>query len=281
VEAALLIEPQGRDSAPAVIAAAGWIAAQDPAGVAVVVPSDHHIPDADAFAASAVVAVAAAKAGRIVTLGVRPTFPATGFGYIAAGAPDAQAPGVLRIERFVEKPRADAAQALVDAGCLWNSGNFVFQAASLLAEVETHAPDIAATVRGALAQASRDGEVIRLGPQFLQARKISIDYALMEKTDRAVVLPIDFAWSDVGAWDAVLAASPRDARGNAVYGDAVLSDCDNCLVRAEPGAQLVVMAMKDCVVVSEGGRTLVCRLDAAAGLKPLVEGLAARGDAAR
>jgi mannose-1-phosphate guanylyltransferase/mannose-6-phosphate isomerase len=272
--AVVLLEPEARDSAPAMAAAGAWIAAHDPQGVAVVVASDHHIPDAEAFRAAVGIAAAEAAQGRIVTLGVRPTEPTSAYGYIrpALGA----APGgVARVEAFVEKPDRATAERYLGEGYLWNSGNFIVSASTLLAELDRHAPEVSACAREGVAQARSSGAGLHLGEPFRLAPKISIDYALMEKTDRASVLPVDLAWSDLGAWDAVKAVLPADADANAVIGEAVLLDSRNCLIRAEPGVFVAAVGVEGLAIIAERDAVLVCRIDKAQPVKAVTEALKA------
>ena len=273
VEGVLILEPEGRDSAPAIAAAAAWIVARDPHGIAAVVASDHHIPDADAFAASVERAAKAAAAGRIVTFGVKPTVPATAYGYIQPGEPLPGAEAVFAVKRFVEKPDAPTAQAHVQDGYLWNSGNFVFAASTLIEELQRHAPEVAAAASAGLAEAGAAGTAM-LGASFRSAPKISIDYAVMERTDRAAVAPVDFAWSDLGAWEAVWAASAKDGDGNA--GAAVLIDSRDCLVRSE-GPTVVGIGLKRIAVIAEADAVLVCDLASSQGVKAAADRLKAAG----
>ena len=273
----IIAEPARRDSAPAIAAAAAWIEAADPRGIAVAVASDHHIPDAPAFAAAARTAAEAADQGYIVTFGVRPTHAATGYGYIRPGPALAPGSPVAKVERFIEKPGPEAAQALVDEGALWNSGNFVFQAARLMNELAIHAPSVGEAARAALRDARTDGNAVRLGQAFLSAPEISIDYALMEKTDRAAVAPVDFDWSDVGAWEAVWAASEKDSAGNALSGDALAVDSQGCLVRADGGHLIVVAGLKGVGVIAENDTVLVCDLSTSQGVKQVVDQLVVAG----
>lgn len=270
-----LAEPVGRDSGPALLAAAVWIARNDPSGVALAVASDHHIPDDDAFAAAVAAAFPAAAAGHIVTFGVRPTFPATAYGYIRPGGPLAVAPEVRAVDRFVEKPGPDRAQALVAEGCLWNSGNFMFRVDVLLDEAARHTPEALDRVRGAVEGAEPEAGVLRLGAPFAQAPKVSVDVGIMEKTARAAVLPIDHAWSDLGAWDAIWTASSRDPDGNAVSGAAVVRESAGCLVRASEGARVVVMGAHNLAVVARDRDVLVTSMEKAADLKPALAALEA------
>ena len=269
----ILAEPEGRDSGPALLAAALWIAREDPAAVAVAVASDHYIPDEAAFKAAVDLALGAARAGEIVTFGVKPSFAATGYGYIrVAGALAGHAP-VARVSEFVEKPDTIRAERLVSSGCLWNSGNFMFQAPSLLAEARQHAPDLLSAVEAAVAGATLRGDVCRLGAAFLGAPKVSIDVAVMERTRRAAVLPIDYAWTDLGSWDAIWASSPRDDAGNAASGMVVAKDSENCLLRAGPGVHLVALGLSNLAVVAHDGNVLVSDLARTPELKPSLDAL--------
>ena len=280
IKGVVMIEPEGRDSAPAIAAAAAWIAGREPDALAVVVASDHHIPDAAAFCAAVAVAARAAAKGRIVTFGVRPSGPATAYGYIQSGEAVEESPGVSPVARFVEKPDAATARAYVAAGHLWNSGNFVFAVSALMDELDRHAPEVARAARAALAEADQTGGVVVLGPSFRTAPKISIDYALMEKTDRAAVSPVDFTWSDLGAWDAVWAASPRDADGSVLSGPAEMIDSRDCLIRNPGGPMVVAVGLERIAVVVEPDAILVCSLDAAQGVKAATERLKGQGHAA-
>ena len=272
--AIVLLEPEARDSAAAMAAACAWIDVRDPDGVAVVVSADHHIPDDAAFRA-AVSAVEGARQGRIVTLGVRPDAPSAAYGYISPGA---QAGPVWSVDAFVEKPDAETARGYITSGYLWNSGNFVTPAGLLLAELDAFEPAISAAARKAVASAQGGaGETQVLGEAFVTAPKISIDYAVMEKTKAAAVLPVGFAWSDLGAWDAVWAASPRDEAGNAIRGDALALSAQDCLVRAPAGTQVTLIGAKDLAVVVDQGQVLVCNLSASQQVKTAVDQLKAQG----
>jgi mannose-1-phosphate guanylyltransferase/mannose-6-phosphate isomerase len=261
VEAVLLVEPVGRDSAPAVAAAAEWIARRDPGGVALFVASDHHIPDGAGFRAAVLEGAEAAEAGRIVTFGVRPSEPSSAYGYIQ---PDG--PGLTRVRRFVEKPDRQRAEAYVAAGYLWNSGNFVVRADVLLAELERLAPEVLEAARRALPEGA--GATIALTEAFNAAPRISIDYAVMEKSDRVSVLPVDFGWSDLGAWDAVAAAGGAD-RGLWIGGQ---GDGAN-LVRAADGMVIATAGVTDLVIIAEPDAVLVCHRSRSQEVKGLVERL--------
>lgn len=261
LEATLLIEPVGRDSAPAMAAAAEWIVRRDPEALALFVASDHHIPDGEGFRASVLEGARAAEAGRIVTFGIRPTEPSSAYGYIQP-----EGPGLAAVRRFVEKPDRRRARTYVAEGYLWNSGNVVVRAGVLLSELRAFAPEVAAAV----AEATPDGEAgtVELGPAFEKAPRISIDYAVMEKSDRVSVLPVDFGWSDLGAWDAVAAAGGA-GRGLWIGGD---GDGAN-LVRAAEGMVIATAGVRDLAIIAEPDAVLVCHLSRSQEVKGLVERL--------
>ena len=276
-EAAIVLEPDRRDSAAAVGAAAAWAAAHDPKTVVAVLAADHVFEDGKQFARLCAQAYAAARAGEIVTFGVTPDHAATGYGYIHPGEPLTLDPRVRRIERFVEKPDEARARAFIADGYLWNSGNFVFRADVMLEELQRFEPEIAAASAAAVGNAKKDlGFVILDHDAFARAPKISIDYAVMERTDKAVVLTADVGWSDVGEWSAVWRLSPRDANGNALRGRAVAIDSSNVLVRSEDQLAAVI-GLKDVVVVATGDAVLVADRSQTAKVKMLVERLKAEG----
>lgn len=261
MSAVLLVEPEGRDSAPAMAAAAEWVFRRDPAGVALFVASDHHIPDAEGFRAAVREGVRAAEAGRIVTFGVKPTEPSSAYGYIQP-----QGAGLSPVRRFVEKPDRARAAEYVAAGYLWNSGNFVARADVLLEELDAHAPEVARAARAALPTA--DAARVELEPTFAAAPRISIDYAVMEKSGRVSVLPVGFGWSDLGAWDAV-AATGGASRGLWIGGD---GDGAN-LVRAAEGMVIATAGVSDLAIIAEPDAVLVCHLSRSQEVKGLVERL--------
>ena len=276
-EATILLEPDRRDSAAAVAAAAAWAAARDPKTVVAVLAADHVFEDGKQFASLCAQAYAAANAGEIVTFGVTPDHPATGYGYIHPGAPLTLDPHVRRIERFVEKPDEARARAFIEEGYLWNSGNFVFRADVMLEELERFEPQIAEATAAAVANAKKDlGFVVLDHEFFAKAPKTSIDYAVMERTDRAVVLTADVGWSDVGEWSTVWRLSPRDADGNSLRGRAVVIDLSNVLVRSEEQLAAVI-GLKDVIVVATGDAVLVADRSQTAKVKTLVESLKAQG----
>lgn len=265
VDAELILEPMGRDSAPAMAAAALWIERINPEATAVFVASDHHVPDADAFRRVADEAVAAAAPGRIVTLGISPAMPSSAYGYIRPARP-----GLSPVAQFVEKPdRADAERYLA-AGYYWNSGNFVAPVRTLLAELRRFAPEVVKAVEAALPDGD-DGRVHTLGGAFGAATKISIDYAVMEKSDKVWVTPAPFEWSDLGAWDAVAAT------GDGARGLWVAEASNGCLVRAAPGMAVATAGVSNLAIIAEPDAVLVCDLNSAQAVKGLVEELGRRG----
>ncbi|MDQ8029577.1 MAG: AGE family epimerase/isomerase, partial [Brevundimonas sp.] len=259
IEATILLEPEARDSGPAMAAAAAFIERRDPQGVAAIIASDHHIPDADAFRAAVRTAADEAARGRIVTLGVTPTWPSSAYGYIS---PDGE--GLSPVKRFVEKPDATTAARYLADGFLWNSGNFIVSAAALLDELTRHAPGIAEAARAAL-PGDLSGPLVRLTDAFREAPRISIDYAVMEKSDRTSVLPVAFEWSDVGAWDSVLAT------GAGHTGLHIGVDSDNTLVRAADGMVVATLGVSNIAVIAENDAVLVCDLSRAQDVKAVVD----------
>ncbi len=281
--AAILLEPVGRNTAPA-IAVAALRAIEDGADpVLLVLPSDHVIADAAGFRAAVQAALPAAAAGRLVTFGIVPESAETGYGYIKAGggiAPEG-APtggGVRGVERFVEKPDLATAQAYVASGdYFWNSGMFLFRAGAFLAELEAHAPAILAAARAALAAARRDADFLRLDrAAFAACPSDSIDYAVMEKTTLAAVLPIAVGWNDVGSWSALWQVADQDPDGNAHHGDVIALDCRNTL--AWGGRRLVtLLGLDDVIVVDTDDALLVAAKDRVQQVKDIVARLKAEG----
>ena len=249
VPSAVVVEPVGRNTAPAVVAAA---LVAEPSDVLVVLPSDHLIADVDGFRDAVGTAAAEALAGAIVTFGIVPTRPETGYGYIQAGEHRGSA---FEVVRFKEKPALEEAESMLEAGGhSWNSGMFVFTAEVLLAEAETHSPQILAAVRESIPAVK--GSTVELGEGFAAAEKISIDHAIMEKTDRAVVIPIDVGWDDVGSYEALWAVSDKDDDGNALEGDVIAADLAGSIVHAT-SRTVAVAGLSDVVVVETPDSVLV------------------------
>jgi len=275
-DAVVLVEPAARDSAAAMAAAMRWIEARDPAGIAVILASDHHVGDEIAFRAALEDAIEGARQGHIVTLGVRPSHPSSAYGYIEIGGKLGDGE-LRRVARFIEKPDLKAAGALIAQGNLWNSGNFVASARVLIDELDREAPEVLQAATQALEEARSGGRVLRLSKAFLRAPKISIDYAVMEKTDLAAVLPVSCGWSDLGAWDAVWAASAACEMGNVVHGDSVLDDTSGCLIRAAPGQLVTAVGVRNLAIIADHDAVLVCDLLVSQSVKRLVASVQANG----
>ena len=258
---AILIEPEGRNTAPAVLAAALWLERSDPDALILVAPSDHVIPDAPAFRRAVQDAVPAALAGDLVTFGIAPERAETGYGYLEldVGA-DIHAATPQKLLRFVEKPDMARAQAMLEAGhFLWNAGIFLFSAKTILAAYQAHAPDLLEHVSAALDGANLDLGFYRLAPgAWAEVENISIDYAIMERADNLSVMPYGAGWSDLGAWEAVWLESGPDADGNVISEHATAIDCRDTLLRSEnDGVELVGIGLQDVVAVAMDDAVLV------------------------
>lgn len=270
----IVLEPVARNSAPAIAAAALIAHEQDPGAVLWLMAADAAISDRAALSAALGRAAAAARAGRIVAFGMQPTSPETGYGYIETGEALAGLEGVFGIARFVEKPDVATAEGFLSGGKhLWNSGMFVATAATLLAELERLTPALLAAVRSAVSEATRDLDFIRLAAEpFERAPDISIDYAVMEKTAHAAVVPASIGWSDVGSWSALWEVSERDEQGNATTGPVELLNARNCYVRSE-GIVTAVVGLEDVVTVVTDDAVLVMHRDCSQDVKTLLSQL--------
>ena len=263
---AILLEPVGRNTAPAIAAAALQAMAGGADPLLLVLPSDHVVRDVAGFQRAVREASSAAEAGALVTFGVVPDAPETGFGYIQAEAGD----GLRQVLRFVEKPDAATARSYLDAGgYYWNSGMFLFRASRYLEELARFRPDIVDAVRAAHAAARHDGDFVRLDKDaFSACPSDSIDYAVMEKTADAMVLPVDIGWNDVGSWSALWDVAERDADGNAHHGDVIAVDSRNSYAYAQRLVALV--GLDDIVVVETDDAVLVARKDKVQEVKQVV-----------
>jgi mannose-1-phosphate guanylyltransferase/mannose-6-phosphate isomerase len=258
-EALVILEPEPRNTAAAMAASALVLGGRDPDAVLLFLPADHVMPDATAFAAHIASMARQAASGWIALLGLTPSGPSTAYGYIQAEpCPDGPRP----VTRFVEKPDVTRAAALIAEGWLWNAGVFAVRADVLIDEMRRHAPGVLAAAAEAVKRHRRSGRTILLDPAFRDAPNVSFDVAVMERTDRAVVEPASFAWADLGAWDAVLAASDRDPEGNSAAGRVVLEDAANCLVRAADGMTVAVVGARNLAVIVDQGAVMVCDLQA-------------------
>lgn len=279
--AAVLIEPEGRNTAPAVLSAALWLVERDPDAVMLVSPSDHVIPDDEAFRSAVLAAVPSALAGKLVTFGISPTRAETGYGYLELAEQalaTASEPQALR--RFVEKPDAERAARMIEAGhFLWNAGIFLFTAHTLIAAFEAYAPDILEHVRAAVHEARTDLGFTRLAPApWAKLRDISIDYAIMEKASNLMVMPYRAGWSDLGGWESVWQETGPDEAGNVISENATAIDCSGSLLRSEaPGVELVGIGLEDMIAVAMPDAVLVARRSEAQRVKEAVSALKARG----
>ncbi|WP_135507434.1 mannose-1-phosphate guanylyltransferase/mannose-6-phosphate isomerase [Roseovarius aestuariivivens] len=277
---AILIEPEGRNTAPAVLAAALHAQAEDPDAILLVAPSDHVIPETTAFRAAVDRGLEAVAAGRIVTFGITPDRAETGYGYLElAEAPDGSGrPAAL--SRFVEKPDVATAQRMIEAGnFLWNAGIFMFAAKDILTAYDTHAPTLVPPVRAAVQEARSDLGFLRLDPEaWSRVEDISVDYAVMEKAPNLSAVPFGGAWSDLGSWTAVHRESPRDDAGVAVSEHAHAIDCTETLLRCESAEmELVGIGLKSIVAVVTSDAVLVADADRTQDVKAAVSLLKERG----
>jgi mannose-1-phosphate guanylyltransferase/mannose-6-phosphate isomerase len=256
VEATVIIEPLRRDSAPAIAAATAVALQRDPDAVVLALAADHIILDVPQFRATCLAGREGADAGKIVTFGIKPSEPKTSFGYILPGAAIGKG-GVHAVKSFVEKPDAATAARYVRDGYLWNSGNFLFRADVLLSELQRLEPAMHDAIEAAVAKATTDLGFLRLEPEsFARAPQQSIDYAVMEKTDRAAVVTGDFRWSDIGSWDALFDITPPDGAGNVVHGPAVTLDTSGSVVHSD-GRLVTAVGVKDLVIVSTSDAVMV------------------------
>lgn len=273
----ILLEPAGRNTAPAVALAALHAMRTDPDALLLVLAADHQIKKTDVFLAAVDAAAVAARDGYLVTFGIEPSVPSTGYGYIKVGE-QSITPDVRAVERFVEKPDAKTAERfLAEGGYRWNSGMFVFSAARYLEELAHHAPDILEACRAAMARAREDLDFVRPDEAaFLACRADSIDYAVMERSDRAAVAPCDLGWSDIGSWEQLWEVGEKDAAGNIAHGDVLLQDASNSYVRSEDKL-VAVIGMEDVVVVSTADAVLVAPKSRSQDVKAVVDRLKKEG----
>jgi len=252
----LVLEPVGRNTAPAIAAAAQILIGLDADAVMAVLPSDHVITDRKAFLAALDQGVEAALAGHLVTFGMRPTAPETGYGYIQQGDP--LTPGSFKVARFIEKPDRERAAAMAaQPGYLWNSGMFLFKAAVLLGEIEKLCPQILQAVVPSVEKAAADADFFRLDPaSFAASPSASIDYAVMEHTELAAVVPASFGWSDVGSWSALWDISGKDRHGVVSVGDVMTVDCKDSYLRGD-GVLVAGVGLNDVIVVATEDAVLV------------------------
>ena len=276
---AILLEPEGRNTAAAVAVAALKIADQHGAdALLLVLPSDHLVRDLPAFLSATGTAVAAAEAGMLVTFGITPSKPETGYGYIKRGTGIGGIAGAYKVSRFVEKPDAATAAAYLAAGDhSWNSGMFLFRAGQVLEAFAKLAPEVLAACRQALAEGTTDLDFVRLAAAaFGRAPSLSFDVAIMEKTDRAAVVPVEMGWTDVGSWSSLAELGPHDADGNVLVGNVVAEAAHGSYVRSE-GRLTAVYGLRDTIVVTTDDAVMVAPKAEAQAIKQLVDRLKAEG----
>jgi len=274
---AVLIEPDGRNTAPAILAAALYLENTDPEAMMLVAPSDHVVPDTVAFHAAVQVGMAAATQGRIVTFGITPTHPETGYGYLELGQENSD--GTTMLERFVEKPNAIKASEMVEAGhFLWNAGIFLFSVRTILSAFRAYAPTLLEGVTNAVEHAKTDLGFLRLDPaSWEKLEDISIDYAIMEHSDDLCVVPFSAGWSDLGGWDAVWRESVPDEQGVALSGAASAIECKNTLLRSEdPRLEIVGIGLENLIAVAMPDAVLVADMSRAQSVKEAVTVLKAK-----
>lgn len=272
--ALVILEPAARNTAPAIALAA--LAAGEEA-LLLVMPSDHVIADLPAFQAAVAAAVPAAEVGWLVTFGITPSGPETGFGYIAMGDALPGMQGVRRASRFIEKPPRDKAEAMLAEGShAWNAGIFLFRAGRFIEELAQHGPAMLAGAKQALADGKRDDRFVWPDTAaFAGCPSDSIDYAVMERAGRVAVVPVSCGWSDVGSWDALAELGPHDESGNRISGDVVAMDSANNLIMAD-GVTVTLAGVSNLIVVASGGNVMIVPRGASQDVKRIVETLRAR-----
>lgn len=275
VPALVILEPVARNTAPAIALAALAALERDEDAILLVMPSDHVIKDQAAFQAAVEKALPSVEEGWIATFGILPDRPETGYGYIRSG--EEIAPGVHSADSFVEKPDLGTAQSyLAEGGYCWNGGIFLFRADSLLAGLANHAPEIAQSVRKSMDAAGRRGRLLYPEPKsFAQSPALSIDYAVMEKSNSVVVVPVDMGWSDVGSWDALYDIAAKDDVGNATHGDVITLDSTGCLMRSD-GPVITALGVSDLIVVATADAVLILPRGRSQDVKRIVEDLKSR-----
>lgn len=270
----IVLEPVGRNTAPAAAVASLMVMEKDPDGLVFLMPSDHVVRHHDKFRAAVETAAVATENGRLVTFGIEPQGPETGYGYIRRGAPLADSPGCWVVERFVEKPdRATAMEFLASGDYTWNSGMFLFSARDFIAELEHFNPEIVERCREAIAKGRRDLDFLRLDAEaFDRCPSDSIDFAVMERTERAAVVPASMGWNDVGSWSALWEITEHDGGGNVLQGDIMAKDVSGSYLRTE-GPMLAAIGVDDMIVVVTTDAVLVAPKDRAQDVRAVVDSL--------
>lgn len=269
----ILLEPEARNTAPAISAAAFRVMADDPDGLMLVLPSDHVVADEEGFQDAVARATRLATAGHLVTFGITPTRPETGYGYIKAGAAIEGVPGAARVATFKEKPDLATAQGyLEEGGYFWNGGIFMFPARLILQEIETFEPTVAAAACAAVAAGTNDLDFFRLDRDaFLAGPNVSVDVAVMERTRRAAVVQADIGWSDIGSWAALWETGRQDEDRNVYSGDVIMHDVRRSYIRSDGGKLIAAVGVSDLVVVATDDAVLVTTRAGAQDVKAVVD----------
>jgi mannose-1-phosphate guanylyltransferase / mannose-6-phosphate isomerase len=276
VEADIVLEPLRRDSCAAVLSGALLAMRRNPNALVLILAADHHISEPESFRDRVVAGCAAAEAGYIVTFGVKPTYPATGYGYILSGDAIASTECFV-LERFVEKPTFPVAEGYLRQGFLWNSGNFLARADVLIAEARSHVPDVITAAEAALAVAKTEPGVVSLDADaYAKSPRISLDYGIMEKTNRSAVLPVSYGWNDIGTWDSVAGVLSKDASSNAIHGSTLVKTGSGNIIYAQ-GVKAVVHGLDDVIVVATPEAVLVMKKGGSEAVKALVADLEKAG----
>ena len=278
-KSAIILEPIGRNTAPAITVAAihaleSHKGSDDEDPILLVLPADHEIKEKTIFWTAIEEGIQQSNLGRLVTFGVVPSYPETGYGYIQGGAPADGTPAALKIKQFVEKPDEETAESYLESGnFFWNSGMFMFRASCYLAAVKTLAPEIYAASMKAYEKATHDLDFIRLDDEsFTASPSDSVDYAIMEKIDNGVVIPLDAGWNDVGSWTALLDMGEKDENGNVTHGDTIMQDTEACYLRSD-GRLLATIGIKDQIIVETADAILVAHRDRVQDVKKIVSRL--------
>ncbi|WP_338425847.1 mannose-1-phosphate guanylyltransferase/mannose-6-phosphate isomerase [Sphingopyxis kveilinensis] len=277
-DARIIVEPAARNTAPAIALAALAARAENVNATILVMPADHVMTDVRAFLTAIEAARPMVETGALATFGIAPSHPETGYGYIAAGDPMTDAPGVHAVRRFVEKPPRDKAETMLsEGGHYWNAGIFLMRADRFLAELMRQQPAMASACTAAMNGARADGSKLHPGSEaFLSSPSDSIDYAVMEGADRVVVVPVDPGWSDVGGWAALHELGEKDAAGNVRIGEVIALDAHHNYLRASGNKRIAVVGVSDLVVVAHGDDILVIPRERAQEVKAIVEAIAKR-----
>jgi mannose-1-phosphate guanylyltransferase len=276
----VIVEPMARNTAPAIGLAAIHVAKLDPKGILLVLPSDHHIGDTDSFRETLKSAAQLASEGMLTTIGITPSRPDTGYGYIHLGASlgDRLGKESFKVQRFVEKPDVDRAKEYLRSGdYLWNAGIFAFRADVILGEIDRHLPKLAGALKAIAPTIGTAKYEEALTKHFPEAEPISIDYGVMERAESIACVPGDFGWSDVGSFAALPDVRPLDAAGNVSQGDNVLVDCRGCVVVGHSGRPIAAVGLTDVVIVDAGDSILVVPKDRAQEVRAAVDALSKKG----